>query len=151
EEPMQTCLRLTYLAVIVVLGCRHLDPYYCEDAPHHNCLALDAPKPCTADRDCAAPTAVCDLGGTMTCVERTAAEHDACVGTQPVCGSDHACRSCAAHPECSMSRACLPDGSCGTDANVAYVDPTGTDNNVCSHAMPCTLVAKALATGKPFV
>jgi parallel beta helix pectate lyase-like protein len=148
---MPTCLRLMYLVVIVVLGCRHDDPYFCENAPHHNCLALDAPKGCTVDRDCTAPTAVCDVGATMTCVECTTAEHDACIGNQPVCGNDHTCRSCTAHAECPMSLACLPDGSCGTDANVAYVDPSGTDNNVCSYAMPCTVVAKALAAGKPFV
>jgi hypothetical protein len=148
---MPTCLRLTYLVAIVVLGCRHDDPYFCENAPHHNCLALDASKGCTIDRDCAAPTAVCDVGGTMTCVECTTAEHDACTASQPACGSDHSCRGCIAHGECPMSLACLPDGSCGTDANVAYVDPGGTDNNVCSFAMPCTVVAKALATNKPFV
>lgn len=144
-------LYLTCLLVFTALGCRRLDPYYCESAPHHNCLALDGPKGCTIDHDCAAPTAVCDVGGTMTCVQCTTMEHDACMGTQPACGDDHACRACTAHAECPTSLACLPDGSCGTDANVAYVDPAGTDNDVCSQAMPCTKVAKALATGKPYV
>lgn len=148
---MPTCLRLTCLLVLALLACRHDDPYFCENAPHHNCLAIDAQKSCTTDRDCTAPMAVCDVARMMSCVECTTAEHDACMGNQPVCGNDDACRSCTAHAECPMSLACLPDGSCGTDANVAYVDPGGTDNNVCSHAMPCTVVAKALATGKMFV
>lgn len=144
-------LYLTCLLVLTALGCRRLDPYYCESAPHHNCLAIDGPKGCTMDHDCTAPTAVCDVGGTMTCVQCTTMEHDACMATQPVCGDDHACRGCSIHAECPTSLACLPDGSCGTDANVAYVDPAGTDNDTCSHAMPCTKVAKALAAGKPFL
>jgi parallel beta helix pectate lyase-like protein len=151
---MPTCQRLTFLVLIVALGCQHLDPYYCPDAPHHNCLAGDGgdgPKGCTNDRDCSAPDAVCDVGATMTCVQCTTSEHDACTGALPVCGSDRTCRGCSAHTECPMSLACLPDGSCGADTNVAYIDPAGTDNNVCSQAMPCIVVAKALATGKPFV
>jgi hypothetical protein len=172
---MPTCLRLICLVVMVLLGCRHEDPYFCENAPRHNCLAIDAPQPgctgdqdctaptavcdiatnscvrCTADRGCTAPMGVCDVGVMNTCVQCTAAQHDACVGNQPVCGNNQTCRGCTAHTECPMSLACLPDGSCGTDGNVAYVDPAGSDNDTCSHAMPCTVVAKALATGKPFV
>jgi hypothetical protein len=34
---------------------------------------------------------------------------------------------------------------------VAYVDPTGSDNNNCTFAMPCTEVSKALATGRSYV
>ena len=152
---MPTYLRLMCLTVIVVVGCRRSDPYFCENAPHHNCLAIvdaapDMQSGCTADLDCAAPTAVCDVP-TRACVQCTTSKHDACVGNHPVCGDDQSCRGCTSHADCPTSLACLPDGSCGTDNNVAYVDPTATDNDVCSHAMPCLVVAKALATNKPFI
>jgi hypothetical protein len=51
------------------------------------------------------------------------------------------------HGQCA-SNACLPDGSCADPGNVAYVDPAGTDNTSCTKAMPCTMVSKALATGR---
>ncbi|MCW5802544.1 MAG: right-handed parallel beta-helix repeat-containing protein [Deltaproteobacteria bacterium] len=94
---------------------------------------------------------MCDVAGTKTCVQCVAPnEVSACAGSTPVCGDDHACRPCAAHAECTSS-ACLPEGSCGNDSSVAYVDPTGTDNAMCTQAMPCTSVAKALATNRGFV
>jgi hypothetical protein len=46
---------------------------------------------------------------------------------------------------------CLPTGACGTDADVAYVDPSGTDNNACTLATPCLKVMKALATRRLFI
>jgi hypothetical protein len=45
----------------------------------------------------------------------------------------------------------LPDGSCSDGSDVAYVDPGGTDNAACTQAMPCTKVASALATMRPYV
>jgi hypothetical protein len=60
------------------------------------------------------------------------------------------CHACIRHDECASS-ACLPDGACGDEADVAYVDSAGTDNDTCMRAMPCTKVAKALATARPFV
>src|SRR5262249_39024049 len=100
---MSTYMRLACLLVVLLSACRHLDPYFCEDAPHHNCNAIDAGNSCTTDQSFSAPTAVCDVSGTMMCVQCTASEHDACTATQPVCGDDHACRGCAAHAECPMS------------------------------------------------
>lgn len=146
-----------FLALLVVVGCR-FNPQYCEDHPGNNCdLQWDAPVippdmnqgGCTNDSTCTAPTAVCELT-THACVQCTAAEPAACTNTTPVCGANDACRGCVAHSECP-SNVCLPDGSCGTDSNVAYVDPTGTDNTSCTKVSPCTKVAKALATARPFV
>src|SRR5512146_3011041 len=48
---------------------------------------------CTADDQCMSPTIVCDLGGTMTCVQCTQDEHDACVGATPACVANQ-CRGC---------------------------------------------------------
>src|SRR3954470_22460861 len=142
------CRTLCFLA-LTLWACKEKDPYYCADAPHHNCLAMiDGSLDCTGNQDCKSPTGVCDLAGSRRCVECTAAEHDACTMTHPVCGDDQACRACAAHAECS-SNVCLPDGACGGDTTVAYVDDKGTDNDMCTQAMPCLKVAKALATGRP--
>jgi hypothetical protein len=44
----------------------------------------------------------------------------------------------------------LPDGGCGTDANVAYVDPTGT-GTTCTKVAPCKKVDDAFKTSRPFV
>jgi hypothetical protein len=45
----------------------------------------------------------------------------------------------------------LPDGTCADMAQVAYVDPAGSDNPTCAKATPCTKVASALATNRPYV
>jgi hypothetical protein len=95
-----------------------------------------------------APTPVCSLPA-QTCAQCTATEHDACTGVTPACGADNACRACAAHTECPSS-ACLPDGSCGTDATVAYVDPMSSGTS-CTLLSPCGKISDALKLGKPFV
>jgi len=61
------------------------------------------------------------------------------------------CRACQGHGDCSLSLACLPDGSCAAEADVAYVDPTGTANTLCSRPKPCSSVKSALMTSRPFV
>lgn len=150
-------LRLSIICLIFTGGCfLYADnPYYCPGRnPNNNCTedpAPDAPKACTSSSDCATPTSVCDLGGTLTCVQCTQAEDDACIGTTPVCGPQNTCTACSSHSQCTDSNVCLPDGSCGDESQVAYVDPSSSDNNECSKAMPCTRIAKALATGRPYV
>ena len=144
------------LTTVVAIGCR-VNSNYCPGAnPDNNCAEIDArgpasdtpPSGCGSDGDCSAGTAVCDTT-TKACVACTATEPGACTGTAPVCKQD-ACAPCSSHSDCA-SNACLPDGSCGTDANVAYVDPTGTNNANCTKAIPCTKVAAALATARPYV
>jgi len=129
------------------------NPAYCQAHPEAQ-LCKDAfpdalPTGCTTNDDCTAPTAVCETA-TRTCVECTQAEPSACTGSTPVCGDDDACRACAAHTECA-SAACLPDGSCADEGQVAYVAPTGTNNTSCTRAQPCTKIASALATNRPYV
>ncbi len=58
---------------------------------------------------------------------------------------------CTTHAQCGSPGACLPDGTCGTDFNVAWVDQSGSDNSTCAHTMPCATITKALATGKPYI
>jgi hypothetical protein len=108
---------------------------------------LGATPSCTSNAQCAGTeTPVCSGA---TCVQCTEEEASACGGTTPVCGRDNSCRGCTAHSDCA-SQACLPDGSCGTDGNVAYVAPTGM-GAVCSLAAPCKTVTEALATPRPYV
>ncbi len=145
-------LRPIVLALLILgVGC-HKNEKFCENAnPNDNCLEIDAPvdttKSCVSSAECAPQ--VCDLTGSKVCVQCTAAEPAACTGTTPACVSN-ACEKCTSHAQCA-SAACLPDGSCAAETSVAYVDPGGTDNALCSKAMACTKVAKALATSRPYL
>lgn len=152
-----------------------LNPTYCAAHPTDpdcHTLVPDAGG-CMSSAQCSSPTPACALDtmtcvqctaadhgacmgstpvcatDTMSCVQCTATEHDACTGTTPVCGSDTACRKCSAHSECSSS-ACLPDGSCGDDTNVAYVDPAGM-GTMCTKAAPCKKASDAVKTNRPFI
>lgn len=133
------------------VGCgTKTNPYYCPGRnPDDNCTE---PVICEDNSPCAAPTGVCDTN-TMTCVQCTPAMASACTGTSPICGADNSCHGCAAHSDCTASNVCLPDGSCAQPDNVAYIAaaPSGTDNPICSLTTPCTRVAAALATGRPYV
>lgn len=146
-----------YLVLVAALvACRHDEPNYCADQlPDHNCAEHDAATDgadgmtgCINDTQCSVATPVCDTA-TKICVECTTSEASECTSTTPVCKAD-ACVACTVNADCSSS-ACLPDGSCGDDSNVAYVDPGGTDNTTCTKATPCTKVSKALATTRPYV
>lgn len=146
---------LALVTTITALAACRADPDWCEGAPGNRCSNIDAPTDtpvtCASNDQCATPTPVCDLAGSKMCVQCVAPDQvSACSGTTPACGSDNMCRACRAHNECASS-ACLDDGSCASEATVAYVDPMGTDNTTCTKAMPCIQVAKALATGKPYV
>src|SRR5690606_14518975 len=53
------------------------------------------------------------------------------------------CRGCVTHDDCP-SRACLPDGSCGAETDVLYVDPSGDDGGTCTLALPCATLTRAV-------
>ena len=123
----------------------------CSNKP--STATTDAAKPdaagCTSNSECRAPTSICDLVA-MACVACIAPDQtSACTGTTPTCGSDEQCYACSAHANCASS-ACLPDGSCGSDGNVAYVDPLGS-GSACTQAAPCAQISTALAASKPYV
>jgi hypothetical protein len=151
--------RYSNLAIVLLLvfvpalvACERRQANYCPTATDHNCLELDAALhgACTGDQDCGGATAVCDVTGAHVCVACTSAKPAACTGTNPVCSADHTCQGCTANAQCG-SDVCLPDGSCGEAASVAYVDPGGTDNDSCTKLAPCTKLVKALATNRPYV
>lgn len=151
------------VACIVSMNChafdnllgKELNPAYCRahpadpDCPRvYQDAALDT---CTTNADCTAPTGVCDLAGSMMCVQCLAPDQtSACRDTTPVCGTSHACRACSAHTECPLSAACLPDGSCAATDQVAYVQAGGT-GLACTKTMPCGTLGAGVTTGKPVV
>jgi hypothetical protein len=63
--------------------------------------------------------------------------------------ADGSAAGCVTQAECPTS-VCLPDGSCAADDDVAWLDGTGTSNMACTMAQPCTRVADALATNRPY-
>lgn len=136
------------MVAVTSAGCHRDNPLYCDGHPDDpDCQGAG----CTSNSQCAVPASVCDVDGTRECVQCLAPDQtSACGGATPVCAPDHSCRVCTAHAQCA-SLACLPDGSCGDDTTVAYVDPTGSDNASCTKAMTCTLVSKALATNRPYL
>jgi hypothetical protein len=106
---------------------------------------------CHSNASCMAPTSVCDLAGSMTCVQCIApTDTSACAGTTPVCGVDHMCQACKAHTDCPLSNACLPDGSCALDSGVAYVQ-AGALGTMCTQTAPCGTLDAGVKAGKPYV
>lgn len=106
-------------------------------------------SPCQSSAQCPPAAPVCDVEGSATCVQCTAAEAFTCGGTTPVCGEEQACRGCAAHEECA-SNACSPDGSCLAEADVLYVKgglpaPPQNGGALCSKSEPCGTMAAAVA------
>jgi hypothetical protein len=144
-------MRTAWPLLLVVFACSKSNPYFCEGNPGDNCTidASTTGASCKTTDDCAAPQPVCDTTA-GTCVACTATDIGACSGTTPVC-SQNACTACEAHTECA-SNACLPDGACGSDANVAYVSATtGDDTGPCTKDQPCKKLSVAVGTGRPYV
>lgn len=137
-----------FIAGLCMVGCREQNRNYCGDAPHTNCMDLDAAlQLCTSDQQCA-PN-VCDLSGSRACVQCTSSNPAACTATTPVCGTDNMCRSCTSHAECS-SNVCLPDGSCALEPSVAYIAENGS-GSTCGKLTPCQTLAAGLQTNRPYV
>lgn len=155
--------RLTVVAWILVgafsaAGCdwiwgARIKPGYCDKHPEDSdCPDAGDTGRCTSSATCVAPTSVCDVAGTMTCVQCVApSDVSACTNTTPTCGADHACHACSKHDDCPASSACLPDGSCALATQVAYVDPVAGSGSQCTQATPCKKVSDALNTTRPYV
>lgn len=158
---MSTMIRSCLVLAVLATGCMKTSATYCathgDDLVH--CPMPDAPAgpSCASSSDCASTpsTGVCNTTTEM-CVQCNAAtsQTSACSGTRPTCGDDDVCRGCRTHTECP-SLACLPDGSCGSDANVAFVDgtPGVTLSSACTQAAPCGKVSDALGLtpSRPFI
>jgi hypothetical protein len=173
------CLALTGCGFIDWLGGKRQKPEFCAQHPEdQECRDEfpDADTRCRSNAACMAPTSVCDVMGSMMCVQCTSTDTTgcastmsvcaadntcvqciapnqtaACTGTTPLCGADHVCHPCAKHDDCPLSNTCLPDGSCAPTAQVAYVDPVLGNGNACSLTAPCKKVAEALATDRRYL
>lgn len=144
-------LGIVIIATALLPACRW-NPKHCEGNPNDDCdLEWDAATSaqCTSNDQCDTAKPVCDIAGSQTCVQCTAAQPAACSGSMPVCGTDHSCRACQAHAECP-SAACLPDGACAAETSVAYVAANGS-GTTCSKAAPCGTLAAGLATNRSVV
>lgn len=138
-----------WVLVLALAGCTKTSEKYCmlhgADDPAH-CPAPDAPGGghCDDRTDCAdtPATPACDTGS-HACV--ACVMNDDCAGHTPVCSPQHTCEACTKNSDCP-SDACLPDGACATEADVAYVDGDLGTGSACTKAMPCDTVTKALAT-----
>jgi len=91
------------------------------DAPP---IQIDAADTCSGNIDCKAPTTVCDLSGTMMCVQCTTSDNP-CPTAMPICITNQ-CQKCTAHTQCPASNVCLLDGSCADETQVAYVAMGGS-------------------------
>lgn len=150
------CTAAALWLLATAVGCRQENSWYCEDRAYNNCVNKPGEYPCTERADCTgqdgkpACSELSEETGTGICVQCTVQDSASCLGVTPVCGADNTCRSCSKHTDCGSS-ACLADGSCAAETSVAYVSQTGTDNALCSKSTPCTKVAKALETNRPYV
>ena len=139
-------------SLVIVAGCMKQSATYCADHGAEDPVHCPGgEEACTSSSDCTdlPGMLVCNTS-TGSCVQCNAAsmETTACTGAMPVCGTDDACRRCSSHTECE-SGACLPDGSCGLAADVAYVDGALGAGTECTQAAPCDKVARALAVVPP--
>lgn len=157
---MKSMLVVASISSFTALGCRYPN---CDDIVNNLCAAnmtLDDDAGtadvastaglCTSSSDCDAAM-VCDVSGTKRCVQCTPDLPQACTGKTPSCGPDQQCHPCARDSDCTLTNLCLSDGSCAADADFAYADADGTANDLCAREAPCTSLAKALATGRPYV
>jgi hypothetical protein len=147
------------ILVFLVAGCQKESKLYC--GMHLNDIAncgyadagIDARPACMSDMDCAStPLAPhCELGAHV-CVECFDDTHCAANADKKFCDLDtFLCTTCVKNSDCA-SGACLPNGVCGDDNNVAYVDAAAPAGNTqCTMAAPCLTITKGLATGKPYI
>lgn len=150
---------LIALVALAATGCEKQSKLYCDKHPTdvENCgfldAGIDARPMCATDPDCAssADGPYCEPD-THYCVECYLPEHCAATPDEKFCDLDtFTCRSCVEHADCT-SDACLPDGTCGDDSTVAYVDPGApATNTTCTHTEKCSTIAAALLTKRPYI
>lgn len=152
--------RVLIVVTLVVAGCQKESKLYCGMHPNDiaNCgyadAGIDARPTCTSDLDCAASSPAaphCELGAHV-CVECFDDMHCAGNPEKKFCDLDtFLCTTCVKNSDCT-SGACLPNGVCGDDTSVAYVDGAAAAGNAqCTMAAPCNTLTKGLATGKPYI
>jgi hypothetical protein len=150
---------IAILASLAAAGCKKQSELYCGMHPGDldNCgyldAGIDARPTCMVEADCAGLVGAphCEPNA-QVCVECYLPEHCAMNPVEKFCDPQTLlCTSCIKNADCA-SDVCLPNGLCGDDTNVAYVDPMAMPENVtCTAAAPCSTVDAALLTKKPFI
>lgn len=142
-------LVLATALVTVLAGCLRKSEKYCGLHPEECGIDASIGGTCTTRDQCAAPTPACDTAS-MMCVQCTA-NTDCMSATAPVCSPSHTCGGCRFHSDCP-SDACLPDGSCAPEGDVAYVEaPTGTGGGSCDKLNACGKVMQGVASLKKVI
>ncbi len=140
------------LVFVLLAACSKSNPYYCPGHPDDNCTKdadVNAPQGCQTNDDCTNSAKPLCEPTEKICVACLDGDIGACGGATPVCTAEHTCAACASHADCD-SRACLPDGSCAMDMQVAYVSAAGS-GNACTKENPCPLLADALVKNTPYI
>ena len=147
------------ILILALAACEKQSKLYCEkhSGDLDNCgyldAGIDARPVCASDMDCAGSPGApyCELN-LHECVECYQSGHCSANPVEKFCDlSTFLCTSCVRNTDCT-SNVCLPNGQCGDDGNVAYVDPAmGADNADCKMATPCMTVDAALTTKKPYI
>ena len=97
-------------------------------------------RPCESNGECKAPTPVCKISE-QVCVECD--DNPDCPTERRYCDTSiDKCVECQVNAQCD-STLCLA-GTCASSDDITYVSDSGTDNVVCSKAMPCQNLEQAL-------
>lgn len=138
-------------AIPLLAGCEKRSTLYCEKNPEDlaNCEPTDAmvvpPMMCTTNPDCSNPAKPLCEPSAHICVECLTNGDCTRDPSAPNCDPvSFTCEGCLAHSDCA-SNACLPDGTCGDDSSVLYVDQQGLDGNDCTVQKPCATISRAAA------
>jgi len=113
-------------------------------SPTPVCSQGECVPACNTNSDCGGTTPLCNEGG---CVPACNANSD-CSGQTPVCTGGK-CVSCTHNEDCP-SNACLPNGSCASAGDVAFVNENGS-GATCTFQSPCALISTALTLGTPVI
>lgn len=156
---MKTTWMIALAALALGSACSKDNSNYCANAPDHNCaeqsdapVGSDGPTGCQQQSDCTTTALpVCDLA-MHACVACDSTHTATCPSATPICDTTgETCHTCVTHSECGSPGACLPDGTCGSDTNVAWVAAGGSDSLACTHDAPCATITHALTLSKPYI
>lgn len=132
-------------------------PFVCDEGSS-TCVDPAGGTFCTSSASCTdatKPFCYIQAGTCVACL--TQGSNNECAN-RLVCDGQRTCTFCTLDEDCIGNSAeektlCLRTGGCAEQKDVAYVSTgtDGTDNTMCTVAAPCTSLAKALATGRPYI
>ena len=150
---------------------------FCDDpgdhGPAHTCIPDPSAPGCESSLECTTPVRpVCDLDDTGTCVGCSSANDctrfteerlcnpdtracvecvtslDCATTNAPICDGDGTCTGCTSDAQCPSNVCDEGVGTCVLDADIIYVDPTGS-GTACTSTTPCATLAAGVAAITP--